>query len=563
MVNQYQRTRLFRCYGYLFIVICFFVVKIVTQEAPNTNESNDSNSKPSYKIAIIGGGVGGTSTAYFLQELLAKYEEMIDYEIDIFEQSNKIGGRVATIQFDEFDYEAGGSILHERNHYAATFRDLFGLNVRNDSDQDVKTCIFNGRENVFCDDSWHYLTYLSLWYRYGFDPLRMEGRVTKVLEQFERIYELQEKGQAFETVADLLAAMNPSFLNLTRTEYKTLLGDDFGFSQRFINEIAQAVTLVNYGQTVSVHSFVGLVSFAGSGSQLWSVEGGNKLIPINLARHSNADIHLNTKVSSITYLGSHRFRVNRINLDQHSDELKTESSEYDYVIIATPLTNGNDIQFHNFTRRNDLLKDIFDRYQMHQTIATFVKGSTLHSYTDKAILSCNVDKNDGSFFTSFSPIQPVNNEDRQQQQREQKQNEQQQTNVYKLFSNSQLKTHDLYSFFDTIDEVREMIWHAYPEYQRINQPFPPFKIRSGAYYLNAIEWAASAIEMSLIGGKNMALLTYNDMGLHVASSDDEKHEMNGSGAPSNNGESTLNINKRDKFQKHNSRSNKKFKVDEL
>ena len=358
--------------------------------------------------------------------------------------------------------------------------------------------------------------------------------------------------------------MNPSFLNLTRTEYKTLLGDDFGFSQRFINEIAQAVTLVNYGQTVSVHSFVGLVSFAGSGSQLWSVEGGNKLIPINLARHSNADIHLNTKVSSITYLGSHRFRVNRINLDQHSDELKTESSEYDYVIIATPLTNGNDIQFHNFTRRNDLLKDIFDRYQMHQTIATFVKGSTLHSYTDKAILSCNVDKNDGSFFTSFSPIQPVNNEDRQQQQqREQKQNEQQQTNVYKLFSNSQLKTHDLYSFFDTIDEVREMIWHAYPEYQRINQPFPPFKIRSGAYYLNAIEWAASAIEMSLIGGKNMALLTYNDMGLHVASSDDEKHEMNGSGAPSNNGESTLNINKRDKFQKHNSRSNKKFKVDEL
>ena len=139
-----------------------------------------------FKLAIIGGGVGGTSTAYFLQELLAKYEEMIDYEIDIFEQSNKIGGRVATIQFDEFDYEAGGSILHERNHYAATFRDLFGLNVRNDSDQDVKTCIFNGRENVFCDDSWHYLTYLSLWYRYGFDPLRMEGRVTKVLEQFER-----------------------------------------------------------------------------------------------------------------------------------------------------------------------------------------------------------------------------------------------------------------------------------------------------------------------------------------------------------------------------------------
>ena len=49
-----------------------------------------------------------------------------------------------------------------------------------------QTCIYNGREYVFCDDSWQILTYISLWFRYGFDPLRMESHVNKVTNQFQR-----------------------------------------------------------------------------------------------------------------------------------------------------------------------------------------------------------------------------------------------------------------------------------------------------------------------------------------------------------------------------------------
>lgn len=76
--------------------------------------------------AIVGGGVGGTSTAYFLGELLDKKAPNLNYEIDIFEQSSKIGGRVATIRFEDTEFEAGGSILHERNRYAAMFLRKFG-----------------------------------------------------------------------------------------------------------------------------------------------------------------------------------------------------------------------------------------------------------------------------------------------------------------------------------------------------------------------------------------------------------------------------------------------------
>lgn len=392
-----------------------------------------------------------------------------------------------------------------------------GLSRKPDSIKSEKMCIFNGHEYVFCDDSWQFLTYFSLWYRYGFDPLRMQNHVTKVLDHFQRIYDIQEKDEiAFEQVSDLLAAMNPLLLNLTKVPYNELMETEFGLSKKFIDELAQAVTLVNYGQTVSIPSFVGMVSFAGSGAELWSIAGGNKQLPMHLAQFANARLMLNSKVKSVTYLGEHRFRLDYVQLDAKTDELELQSAEYDYVIVATPMTSGSHIRFDNFTRKEGLLKGIFEHYSMHQTVATFVRGSTLPRYTGKAILSCDIDNKDGSggsFFTSFSPLTPVNltHSDKDNS----KETISNATGVFKLFSNNQLKTHDLYSFFDVIEEVREVIWHAYPEYgpNTVKQPFPPFKIRQGIYYLNAIEWAASAIEMSLISGKNVALLVCNELAL--------------------------------------------------
>lgn len=162
-------------------------------------------------IAIVGGGVGGTSAAYFIRELLDKkaIHNDLNYDIDIFEQSSKIGGRVATIRFEDKEYEAGGSIIHERNRYATELVrklgtcyfasygviwyfslllfTMIGLKKKNSLKINEKTCIYNGREYVFCDDSWQFLTYFSLWFRYGFDPLRMQSRVNKVLDLFQRL----------------------------------------------------------------------------------------------------------------------------------------------------------------------------------------------------------------------------------------------------------------------------------------------------------------------------------------------------------------------------------------
>ena len=62
--------------------------------------------------------------------------------------------------------------------------------------------------------------------------------------------------------------------------------------------------------------------------------------------------------------------------------------------------------------------------------------------------------------------------------------------------------------FDKYDDIRFVGWQAYPEYKP-NMDLPPFILYDKLYYVNAIESAASAMEMSLIGAKNAALLSYN------------------------------------------------------
>lgn len=57
--------------------------------------------------------------------------------------------------------------------------------------------------------------------------------------------------------------------------------------------------------------------------------------------------------------------------------------------------------------------------------------------------------------------------------------------------------------------MKETIWKAYPRYST-NVRSDKFKLYDGLYHVNAIEWAASAMEMSAIGGRNVAILAYRE-----------------------------------------------------
>lgn len=53
-------------------------------------------------------------------------------------------------------------------------------------------------------------------------------------------------------------------------------------------------------------------------------------------------------------------------------------------------------------------------------------------------------------------------------------------------------------------------WRVYPRYgSAAGATLPPVELRPHLYYLNGIEWAGSAMEMSAVAAKNIALLAYH------------------------------------------------------
>ena len=70
---------------------------------------------------MVGAGIGGTATAYFLRQ-----EFGAGVKIDVFEPEN-VGGRLATVKMGDLEYETGGSVIHPLNLHMKHFIDNLGM----------------------------------------------------------------------------------------------------------------------------------------------------------------------------------------------------------------------------------------------------------------------------------------------------------------------------------------------------------------------------------------------------------------------------------------------------
>ncbi|XP_043278149.1 prenylcysteine oxidase-like [Venturia canescens] len=438
------------------------------------------------KIAIIGGGIGGASASHYLNELFHG-----ELNMDLFE-AKELGGRLATVEVAGTEYESGGSIIHDKNLLMRHFVKLLGMEER-PSCGDQKFAIWNKDEFVFEESSWTVMTVGRLIFRYSLQPFRLHSHVNSVLEDFSKIYQLHDQGIAFKNVTALLSALNvefPKMLQISTQEYLTKAG----FSPRLINELVEATLVVNYGQNTNVQSFVGCVSVAGAGADLWSVKGGNKDVPKHLIyRNSKVNV-VPSIVKKIVHIprknNSPIYEVHYIN-NGSSDVIK---SIYDIVIIAVPLTADHKmaIEFKDFPKNVNL--EFPGSYQT--TIVTFVHGDLQRKYFNlddsiDAILSCNPNK---TIISSVGNLVSVDGKC---------------SRVWKIFSREPLEQSFINEMFTNIENKNIINWKAYPKYER-NNPRLDFKLYESLYHVNAIEWAASAMEMSAIGGRNVAILAYNE-----------------------------------------------------
>lgn len=248
---------------------------------------------------------------------------------------------------------------------------------------------------------------------------------------------------------------------------------------------------------------LGTVSLAGVQSGLWSVKGGNKLVPQRLATKAKISIQ-EAKVKEVT-LRSKGEEVT-YHIEAHSaDGNDIYEEDYDVVIVAVPLQNSiSNIKFKNFPKDLGPFSETY-----HRTVATFVKAWPNITYFDigsvsdfpTALLTSNPDL----YYNSIGYRIPVDFDSSIK-----KLDYRHSAPVYKVFSRERLTQEQIDELFQTQEEVEVVDWtEAYPTYSSDQRHLPTFELHQHLYYVNGIEMASSCIEMDIIGARNVALLTYN------------------------------------------------------
>lgn len=239
-----------------------------------------------------------------------------------------------------------------------------------------------------------------------------------------------------------------------------------------------------------VFLILGFVSLAGADSNLWSTDGGNHLIPEGLLEISGAKL-VKANVLEVVLLPNETFSV-KYQKSPSEDQILSEN--FDIIVLSAPLIKGNNnIRFVNF-RQN------FQQFERpyHQTVTTFVKGTLKSSsFHRNSIPDEILTNNNNLLFNSISKVLPVDTSKNVTWK-----------NVYKVFSEKPLSRAEIETLFQDVSVIEEKVWQAYPHYYP-PEKFVPFVLYPGIYYTNAIELSASAMEMSSISAKNIALLIYN------------------------------------------------------
>ena len=330
----------------------------------------------------------------------------------------------------------------------------------------------------------------------------MDLYVRAIIKKFVSIYDLQRNGQSYATVPEMLKAMGgQEFFDLTQSNTEDYLIGKLGWSEKMVKELVVAALRMNYGQNGNVDAFTTLVALAGmEEGSLWNVIGGNKLIPKKSLEASGATVHWE-EVDSIA-------RVENDDKVSYSVQCGQSSLPFDVVIIANPL-NISTIKFLNFPT------PVYSKAAttpFQRTVAEFIKGEINPAFF--GLETCGKDfpqvilttQMEGSPFEYRSVAIEIPSEIPAKDVKQfQKPVSEDPMRVWKVFTPRPLTEEEKQQMFMKIEDQATVDWQAYPQYNPPEE-FPPFILDDGMFYINGIEKAASAMEMSAIGAKNVALL---------------------------------------------------------
>ena len=325
---------------------------------------------------------------------------------------------------------------------------------------------------------------MRLAWNYGpLQLLKLEKFYNDVLKDFVKIYENLGGRNGYRTMTSFLESMSPRFIDLTKTSLTDHLTQDIGIDDKLVTELVGAATKFNYGQLPdTMHAFVGAVALIGFDKRLWAVEDGNFRVSECLLNLSRAEMV--------------RSEVKDVVNSRSQWKIEHTGATFDVVIIAAPLTEDK-----SKIRIQNILSSVPGSY--HRTVSTIVRGDL---NTSSLGLS-NADLLTSHYFypSSTFPVWSVES----MTPVDYSEAETDLPSVHRLFSHQPLTEETLETLFTKIEEVSETDWLAYPQYYP-GEDLGRFVLAPGLYYINSVENAASAMEMSVLGARNVVNLIEAD-----------------------------------------------------
>lgn len=381
-----------------------------------------------------------------------------------------------------------------------------GLEKKGEVDPDIPLGIYNGKSFSFRTGASKIISVLKTLWHYGFSVIRMSLSVRSELNKFKTIYTMQESGKSFATVPDMLKAMGKDGMYpLTQVTGRQHFVNNLGWSERLFGEFVMGAMTVNYGQSANtIDAFTAFVSLAGvDDGSLWSVVGGNWKIPTKVVEASGATLY-EDEVTTVTRIDGDEKVQYKITTDSGGDVPGT----FDVVIVANPL-NISKTKFENFATSPYTAAA---ETPFHRTVAEFIQGRINTKFfgvpeNDKnfPLIILTTEMEGAPFKFCCVAIQIPSDIPQKKVKDFVKPITDDPIRVWKVFSPEPLTEEQKQAMFSEIQDEATFDWLAYPEYNPPEQ-FPPFILDDGVFYINTIEKAASAMEMSAIGAKNVALL---------------------------------------------------------
>lgn len=335
------------------------------------------------RVAVVGAGISGASSALFLRELLGPEAEIV-----VLEKLHRSGGCVHSVDLEGVTVEMGARQFHATHYYLSSFATRFNLAAfdplttnedklgiwacdhSSDDAQDSSECHLEKDES-----SWALMNGMRFFWRYLAAPL-VAGREAsrssfRMLDGFVQLE--SGLGAIAETAEEMAALVGMGELLGMSTE--EFLYSKWGITERYVEEVTTALLRLNNANGVEQNAFNGLLELQQTRGNLYALEEGLETLVRSLLDAANVDLRTATFVTDVKEreIGDgRRWQLRGIKDGEESaregeESLDTFAREFDAVILATGTSHGG-IQLRKSDGSVIIPPDAGDTTDVHVTV---------------------------------------------------------------------------------------------------------------------------------------------------------------------------------------------------